>query len=72
LPLFSKFASEYVIRKVLENKWKLKLNETHYLLAHADDVDLLGDNIDTTKKKTEISFNASKEVSFEGNAEKTK
>jgi hypothetical protein len=50
LPLLSNFASVYVIRKVLENKWKPKLNQTHQLLTYADDVDLLGDNADTTKK----------------------
>jgi Skp family chaperone for outer membrane proteins len=29
----------------------LKLNRTHQLLAHADDANLLRDNIDTIKKK---------------------
>jgi hypothetical protein len=31
----------------------LKLNVTHQLLAYADDVNLLGDNVDTIKKNTE-------------------
>jgi hypothetical protein len=39
--------------------------------THAD-VNLLGDNIDTTKKNTEILIDASKEVGLEVNAEKTK
>jgi hypothetical protein len=30
---------------------RLKLNGTHQLVAYADDVNLLGDNIDTIKKQ---------------------
>jgi hypothetical protein len=30
----------------------LKLNETHQLLAYVENVNLLGDNIDTIKKNT--------------------
>jgi hypothetical protein len=45
------FSLEYVIRKVQENQVELKLNETHQLLAYADDVNLLGDNIDTINEK---------------------
>jgi hypothetical protein len=38
---------------VKENQVGLKLNGTHQLLAYADDVNLLGDNIDTINKSTE-------------------
>jgi hypothetical protein len=41
-------------------------------LAYADDVNLLGDNIDITNKNTETLFDASKEVGLEVNVEKTK
>jgi hypothetical protein len=50
----------------------LKLNGTHQLLAYADDVNLLGDNIDTIKKNAETLIDASKEVGLEINVDKTK
>jgi hypothetical protein len=57
---------------VQENQVELKLNGTHQLLAYADDVNLLGDNIDTIEKNTETLIDASKEVGLEINEEKTK
>jgi hypothetical protein len=46
-PLLSNFALESAIRKNQENHVGVKLSGTHQLLAYADDVNLLGDNIDT-------------------------
>jgi hypothetical protein len=51
---------------------RLKLNGTHQLLVCADNVNLLGDNIDAMKKNTETLIDASKEVGLEVKAEKTK
>jgi hypothetical protein len=50
----------------------LKLSWTLPLLAYADDVNLLGDNIDTINKNTDTLIDASKEVGIEINVEKTK
>jgi hypothetical protein len=50
----------------------LKLNGRHQFLHYADDVDLLGYNIDTRKKNTNPLIDASKESGLEINVEKTK
>jgi Flp pilus assembly CpaE family ATPase len=49
-----------------------KLNGTHQLLIYADDVYLLGDNINTIMKNTQTLIDAIKEIGLEGNTEKIK
>jgi hypothetical protein len=71
-PLLYNFASECAIMKVQENQVVLKLNGIHQLLVDADDVNLLGDNIDTIKENTETLFDSSTEVGQEVNADKSK
>jgi hypothetical protein len=65
LPLLFNFALEYATRKVQENQMGLKLKGTHQLLVYADDLNLLGDNIDTIKRKTDSLIDAGKEVGLE-------
>jgi hypothetical protein len=48
----------------------LKLNGPHQLLAYADDVNLLGDNVDTINKNTETLIAANKKVATEINDKK--
>jgi hypothetical protein len=71
-PLIFNFALEYAIRKVQENQVGLKMNGAHQLLAYADDVNLLGDNIDTVNKNTQTIIDASREVGLDVNVEKSK
>jgi hypothetical protein len=54
------FALEYAIRKVQKSQVGLKLNRTHQLLVYANDVNLLGDNIDTMWINTETLIDAEK------------
>jgi hypothetical protein len=42
------------------------------MLVYADDVNILGDDIDTIKKNTQTSIDTSKEIGLEVNTEETK
>jgi hypothetical protein len=61
-------ASSGILRPVTLVRAGLKLNGTHQLLAYADDVNLLGDNIETINKNTQTLIDASKEVGLVNSA----
>jgi hypothetical protein len=70
-PLLFNFALEFAIKTVQKNQAGLKFNGIHQLLAYGDDVNLLGDNIETIHRNTENLIYASKEIGLEANVEKT-
>jgi len=71
-PRLFNFALEYAIRRDQVNKDGLKLNGTHQLLAHADDVNILAGSIHTLKENAEALVTATREIGLEVSADKTK
>src|SRR5215469_3738759 len=67
-PLLFNFALDYAVRRVQVNQDGLKFNGTHQLLAYADDVNIVGESVDTVKKNTEALVAATKEIGLEVNA----
>ena len=71
-PLLFNFALDYAIRRVQENRIGLNMNEKYQLLVYADDVNMLGKNLQTTMINTEIFIKASKDIGLEVNSDETK
>ena len=71
-PMLFNFALEYAIRRVQVNRDGLKLNDTHQLLAYADDVNILAGSMHTLKENAEALEAATREIGLEVSADKTK
>jgi hypothetical protein len=69
-PLLFNSALEYAIRKVHESQVGLELNGTHQLLVYVDDINLLGDSVNTVKENSETLLDASRNIRLEVNVEK--
>jgi hypothetical protein len=50
----------------------LELNGTHHVFVYADDINLLGDNINSIKENSETLLKANRAVGLGINVEKTK
>ena len=55
-----------------ENRIGLELNGKHQLLVYADDVNMLGQNLQTVRENAEIFIKTSKDIGLEINFENTK
>jgi hypothetical protein len=55
LPLLCNFALEYAIRRVQIILDGVKLNVTHQLLVYADDINILGGSVHTTRLIQKVS-----------------
>jgi len=71
-PLLFNIALEYAIRKVQEANLGLDMNGTHQVLAYADDVNLIGDDIRTVERNADMLLNACMDIGIGVNTRKTK
>jgi hypothetical protein len=65
--LLFNFSLEYAIRRFQGKQEGLKLNRTHQILAYADDVNIVRENVDTIQNNTEALLDAGNEVGLKVN-----
>ena len=70
LPLLFNFSLKYVIRRFQENRLGLELNGKRQLHVYADDVNVLGENLQTVRENAEIFIKARKDIGLELYSEK--
>jgi len=72
LPLVFEFVLDYAIWKVQVNQNGFKINGAHQLLAHANDVNILGVSVHTIQVNAEALVVAGREIGLEVNADRNK
>ena len=71
-PLLFNYCMEYTIMRVQVDQGGFKLNGTHQRLVYADDVNILGRNVQSIKKNPVALLVGSKETGLDVNVDKTK
>ena len=66
------FSLEYVFRKVQESNLGLDVNGNHQVLAYADDLNLICDDIRTIERNADVLLNARKDIVLAVNTGNTK
>ena len=61
---------KYAVRKVLETRLGLDMNDTHQVLIYADDVNLIGDNIRMIGRNADVLLNTCYDVGIAVNTRK--
>ena len=56
MPLLLNFALEYAIRKVQETNLGMDMNGTQQVLAYADHINSIGDDIRTIERNADVIF----------------
>jgi Reverse transcriptase (RNA-dependent DNA polymerase). len=70
-PLLFNFTLEYAVKKVQEINLGLDMNGTHQVLAYADDVNLIGDDI-RIERNADVLLNACNDIGLAVKTGKTK